>query len=283
MNTEINSDDYRCPCCMNYIYINFVCINKHKICENCYMKVNKCPICRDDKISNYLSNNDINMKECKNKHKGCDLQLFHFDNEHELECFYNPFHCNFCNMNIDNKGFENIKYHYNSDCVNIFKYIEYDENKELEKDGKKYHLSSINLSPTIINVENQYFIILIPKISQQKVNLFIFSNNMRYKLSNYKVKLLSKSEDIIRESFIHYNKLHVLEIQLDDICQDNKLLNFVIQNKFIINKTLTEKKIGNFTYFESYNVEGEPGSPGNWTYEDLEEVTSKFSSLFRNK
>ena len=42
MDAQINSDDYRCPCCMNCVYINFRCSNKHNICENCYMKVRKC-------------------------------------------------------------------------------------------------------------------------------------------------------------------------------------------------------------------------------------------------
>ena len=281
MDAQINSEDYRCPCCMNYVYINFQCNNKHNICENCYMKMRKCPICRDEKITKSICNNNITRKECKNKE--CNLELFYFDDEHEVECLYNPFHCKFCNMDMAMNDFEHIKSHYDFNCVNIFKYIEYNENKEEEIEGRKYYLRSIDLVPSLINIENQYQIILIPKISQNRIDLYLFSTNNKYKLSNYKVKIFSQSGNLSFESIIHYNKMYYTSILLDDICVQNKSLNFIIQNMFIINRKVIKEKIDNVTYFESNFVEGEPGSAGNWSYEDLEEMTNRFSNIFRNK
>ena len=123
MEAQINPDDYRCPCCMNFMYINFACTNKHLICQNCYMKVHKCPICRDTIIVKTPKNNDILTKECKNKDKGCKLELYYFDDDHETECLYNPLHCHFCNSDLDDSSVELIKNHYASNCVNTFRNI----------------------------------------------------------------------------------------------------------------------------------------------------------------
>ena len=238
------------------------------------------PICRDEKITKSICNNNVTRKVCKNE--GCNLDLFYFDDEHELKCFYNPLHCKFCNMDMAISDFEYIKSHYDSNCVNILKYIEYNETKEAETEGRKYYLRSIDLVPSLINIENQYYIILIPKISQSRIDLYIFSTNNKYKLSNYKVKILSPG-NLSFESVIHYNKMYSTSIKLDDICATTKSLSFIIQNMFIINRKVIEEKIGNVTYFESNFIEGEPGSAGNWSYEDLEEMTNRFSNIFRNK
>ena len=169
---NINPDDYRCPCCMNYIYNNFSCNNKHNICENCYMKLNKCPLCRDEKITKSTIGNDIIKKECKNKE--CKLKVYHFDDEHEIECLYNPFHCKFCNADINNINFDAIKMHFESNCVNIFKYLECTSNiTEAEIDGRKYNLQFIDSVPSLIGIDNQYFIMMIPKISQNKIDCFL--------------------------------------------------------------------------------------------------------------
>jgi len=248
------------------------------------MKVRKCPICRDDEITKSIVNDNITRKECKNKNKGCNLELFFFDDEHKLECLYNPLHCKFCNINITQNDFEYIKSHYTSDCVNILKYIncKYSENKE-ETEGRKYHVQSINLVPSFINIENQYYIILIPKITQSRIDLYVFSTNNKYKLSNYKVKILSPPGNPLSENIIYYNKMYSSSIQLDDICLRNKSLNLIIENMFIINRKITEKTVNNVTYFESNVIEGEPGSAGNWSYEDFEEIKNSFSNIFRNK
>ena len=103
------------------------------------MKLHKCPICRDETITESTITNNIPKKECKNKNKGCNLDLYYFDVEHELECLYNPFHCKFCNTDLDET--DNIKNHYESDCVNIFKYINFD--------------NQVNIFRNIIDAETQ--------------------------------------------------------------------------------------------------------------------------------
>lgn len=294
MNLQVDPEDYRCPCCMNYMYINFACSNKHNVCENCYMKLHKClktftfpvdaskkhlPICRDETITESTSNNNIIKKECKNKDKGCNLNLYHFDDEHELECLYNLFHCKFCNSDLDETN--NIRDHYESNCVNIFKYIDFenDVNRfrniiDNETQGRRYCLTGINSIPSLINCEDQYYILMIPKST--KIDFYVFSTNKKYELSNYKIKIYTNQEDPIFEGAIYYNKLYCNSILLTDMNTDNKSLTFIIQNLFIINTKVTEKKIGNTHYFESSVVEGEPGSAGNWSYKDLEEVTNMF-------
>ena len=277
MNLEVDPEDYRCPCCMNYIYINFGCSNKHNVCENCYMKLRKCPICRDETITEKTLNNDITKKLCKNKDRGCNLDLYHFDDEHELECLYNPFHCKFCNMDIID-----IKNHYEFNCVNTFKYVEaglFKNNKNNETEGRKYLVGLINIVPSLINVDDQYYIIMIPKSSQNKVDFYIFSTNNKHELSNYKVKIYGGPNYPTFEGIIYYNKLYCNNIPLKDLNNDKILLTFTIENMFIINRKMTTKKIGNVTYFESNVVDGEPGSAGNWSYKDLEEVTNMFMNI----
>jgi len=282
MTDQINADDYRCPCCMNYVYISFSCKNKHNICENCYMKVRKCPICRDDKITKTDTNKiDIKRKSCKNTDKGCNIDLFHFDDEHEIDCIYNTFCCKFCNMSIYDTNFDNIKNHYSNDCVNILNYIKYEKNNEEEITGRKYKIT-LEIKPSLINIENQYYIILIPKISQNKANFFVFSLNDKYKLSNYKIKLISGSNNSLCEKMIIYNKLICSDLELS-LITINKSINLIIENMFIIDKKIVEKKINDVFYFESSYVTGEPGSPGNWTYDDLEEVTNLFMKTTTKK
>jgi len=242
------------------------------------MKLRKCPICRDETITESTLNNNIIKKQCKNKDKGCNLDLYCFDDEHELECFYNQFHCKFCNLDLDETN--NIKIHYESNCVNIFKYIDFNnaKGKDDEIEGRKY-LVLIDSVPSLINCEDQYYILMIPK--SRKIDFYIFSTNKKYELSNYKIKIFTNQEDPIFEGAIYYNKLHCNNIPLEGT--NNKSLTFIIQNMFIINRKVTEKKIGNTHYFESHTVKGEPGSAGNWSYKDLEEVTNMFMNLNNKK
>jgi hypothetical protein len=270
----INPDDYRCPCCMNYIYINFGCSNKHNICENCYMKLNKCPICRDDDITKYTIDVNVKRKECKNKDKGCNVNLYDFDEDHDTECIYNPLHCKFCNQDLLS-DIDYIKNHYESDCVNTFKYIDFDDKSiKCRETQPRKHILSIDSVPSLINCKDEYFILMIPKST--KIDFYVFSTNNKYKLSNYKIKIFSNPKDPVFEGFINYNKLIYNSIPL----KATKTLTFVIENMFIINSKTTECKIDDTTYFESHTVEGEPGAAGNWSYEDFEEITNKFINLF---
>ena len=279
MDIQVDSEDYRCPCCMNYMYINFGCSNKHNVCENCYMKLRKCPICRDETITESTLSTNIDRKQCKNKDKGCNLDLYYFDDEHE--CLYNPLHCKFCNTNIIENDGDYIKAHYESNCVNFFKYIDFenDVNRfrniiDNETQGRRYCLTDIDSVPSLINCDNQYYILMIPK--SNKIEFYIFSQNKKYELSNYKIKICGTDTNPIFEGVIYYNKLYCNSIPLKDM---NKTLTFIVENLFIINRKISEKKIGNIHYFESNTISGEPGSAGNWSYKDLEEMKNMFMNI----
>lgn len=284
MNTN-DHEDYRCPCCMNFIYDIYECDNKHIICGNCYMKINECPLCRNKKIqkSCIKTGNDIAMKECKNKQKGCNLLLYHFDNEHEHDCMYNPFHCKFCGIDVGNTSFQSIINHYKSDCINTFNVLKYGHNKmeNGETGGRKYHLQSIPVQLNLINVDDQYIIIMTPKPSQKKIKFIVFSTNDKYKLSNYGIKIFNASNEIVLESKIYYKKMNEFPIPFDKVQIANNLLNLVIENVFILNRRKPEQcQIGDTTFVRTYTVSGEPGSAGNWTKEDFDKMCDKFSRIF---
>jgi hypothetical protein len=284
MESPIEPDDYRCPCCTNYMYINFACNNNHSICQHCYMKINKCPICRDTSLVKIPRDKEIPTKECKNKEKGCKLQVYYFDDEHDIECLFNPLHCNFCNADLNDSTMEMIRTHYASNCVNMFRHIKCEHNKaEEEKTGRVYHLKLIEAVPSLINIDDQYFILMIPKLSQNKVNFYIFSINEKYKLSDYKVQIYSYNANGGLDRVIYYKKMFSLPVPLSDIQVENKLLNFTVKNMFIMEPKVTVKKVGKTTFVESNGVKGEPGSPGNWSYETYKEMHEKFTNLFNGK
>lgn len=263
---------YRCPCCLNFIYDDYECDNHHHICGNCFMKVKQCPLCRNENINESTTINNIERKECKNKTEGCNLSPYIFDNEHELDCLYNEWNCKFCNNNIKNISFDSIINHYESNCTNIFNIVKYENNKESEKEGRKY---DIQLKPelSLLNIDNQYIIIVVPKTL--RVNFIIFSVNNKYKLSNYKIKI-----NELNETFIHYKRMEDLYIPRENISSNN-LIKFTIKNMFIINAQTNTYKRDGTTYFESYVVDGEPGSAGNWTKEDYDEIYNKFKNIFQ--
>lgn len=282
--STINSDDHRCPCCTNYIYINYECNNKHNICGHCFMKTPKCPICRNENIteSNVSLKSDITRKDCKNKHIGCNLKLYHFDNDHEEDCPFNHLHCKFCNTDLIDANFDSIKTHYGSNCVNSFEILEYsDGNMTDEINGRKYNIK-LKTKPSLINIDNHYFVMVIPKMSQKKVDFIIFSINEKYKLSNYKIKILSQSNVTLLESTINYKKL--FNVSCNNIESTSDTFSFTIENMFILNrKKPTVAKMGDVTFCETYGMDGEPGSAGNWTYETFEKMQSKVSNMFADK
>lgn len=281
----IDPEDYKCPCCLTFIYVNYACKYKHNICGNCYMKIKECPICRNAEINkcNIDSENNIARMECKNKNKGCKLDLYCFDDEHEAECLYNPLHCKFCKIDINDVSFESIKAHFSSNCINTFQimnYPYYNSNKSGETDGRKFIIQSLKPIPSLINIDGQYFVVIIPKISQKKVNFMVFSINDKYKLSNYKIQILSFGNKIC-EMNIHHKKMFDVSVSLSDI-QSNNLLNFTIQNMFLINSKVVEHpKFNNTTIYETNSFSGEPGSAGNWTYDDFTELQNKFANIWQ--
>ena len=272
---DIDQEIYKCPCCLNFIYDDYECDNHHHICGNCYMKVKKCPLCRNGNVNKSTIINNSERKECKNKSYGCNLSLYIFDNEHELDCLYNEWNCKFCNNNNKNVSFDSIINHFESNCANIFNIINiitYENIKDFEKEGRKY---DIQLKPelSLLNIDNQYIIIIVPKTSH--VNFIIFSVNNKYRLSNYKIKINN-----LNEKFINYKRMEDFFLPRENISSNN-LIKFTIENLFIINTQTNTYNNDDVTYFESYVVNGEPGSAGNWTKENYDEMYNKFINIFK--
>lgn len=153
---------------------------------NCYIKVKNCPIYRDKNIlkCDIKTENKVLMKGCKNMHKGCNISIYSFDDDHELECTYNQLHCKFCNIDIDDVNIDAVMGHYKSNCINIFKILKYCHLnvKNGETEGRKLYLYSIKAGLSLINIDDQYIIIIIPKLSQKNINFIVFSINTKYKL-----------------------------------------------------------------------------------------------------
>jgi len=267
--TNIDPENYRCPCCLNFIYDDYKCSNDHHICGNCFMKIKICPLCRDTNIDKSEIDNDVERKECKNT--DCNLQIYHFDDEHELDCIHNDWYCKFCNNSMKNANFDSIINHYESHCANIFNIIKYENKIDVEKSGKKYD-SQLKIGLSLLNIDDQYIIIIVPK--SNTVNFIVFSTNVKYKLSNYKIKIG------LRETFIHYKKMIDFYVPRDETISNN-LIKFSITNMFIINRETKFYKRNGINFFESYVVDGEPGSAGNWTKEDYDEVYEKFTDVFK--
>ncbi len=271
MSQCIKTDDYRCPCCMNFIYIRYICDNKHSICGNCYMKISKCPLCRCENIKKTdIDTQNILNKECKNKINGCSLVLYQFDNEHEEDCLYNPMQCKFCHINILNN---HVADHFEHFCVNQFKISTYmSNNTKSETTGRKYVVNG-KTELSLFDIDGEYIVIVVPKMLQKKFDFYVFSTNNKYRLSNYKINILSPAGNTLSESSIYYRKMHSISISFDSL--DN-MMSFVLQNMFIINRREKSKTIDNVIFFETFSVEGEPGSAGNWTYEDYTNIINMF-------
>ena len=277
-------EDYKCPCCLNFIYNNYKCSNNHNTCHECHMKISYCPICRDDKIikSKIIIGNDVILKECKNRDKGCELQLYHFDDDHEVDCLYNTLHCKFCNIDINDSNFNTVMKHYSTDCINTFNILKYnyDNKGQGETSGRVFHLKNIKSELSLINFDDQYIIMIIPKLSQKKINFVVFSSQEKYKLSNYKIKILDTTKSIISEIPIYYKRMYDSSIPCDQICKSNGLLNFTVENAFLLNRKKPDHFVHNNTnFYETYSIHGEPGSAGNWTHDDYENIFSKFMGL----
>lgn len=273
---NINPKDFECPCCMNLIYTCYTCHNNHNVCCHCYMKVNKCPLCRNENIilnSNF--GNSIEKKLCLNKHKGCDLQLYNFDEEHKSDCIYNDFYCKFCKSCLEN-NMDYIKNHFISNCVNSYKVLCYDWDpfESMEKDGKIFSVKPSTQEPYLIIIKNQYFVLIIPKLSQELVNFYVFSTNDKYKLSNYKISILPS--EVIP---IYYKKMICTNIHFKKNLYTS---GFTIQNMFLLNPYVFKKVIGNTTFVKSNYVEGEPGSAGNWDYQDYLDSINEFKNLSKS-
>ena len=263
----MDKNDYRCPCCMKYIYINYACPNKHNVCGDCWIKTDKCPICRDPKRIQTETNPSVPRKKCKNSE--CTINLYQFDDEHEKECQYNKFICKFCNNTInDSPPSSEVESHFNF-CANNFITIKCPLTDKVNI-AEEFKIN-IKPQPTLITIEDHYHMIIIPKPLQQKINFIVFSTKKKYRLSNYKIKIILPNR--IHETPIYYKKM----IDSNITYNFDDTISFTIQNMFVINKAPTEQKMGNTYYFEEIRYKGEPGSAGNWTHDDYEKLLKEFS------
>ena len=88
---------YECPICFEQLIPSvFQCFNGHLLCKVCILKVEKCPICRDEmpkerniralEVENIIKSLDLQCPFVKN---GCPLLLKHSQMEsHKLDCLY---------------------------------------------------------------------------------------------------------------------------------------------------------------------------------------------------
>jgi hypothetical protein len=250
------------------------------------MKVKECPLCRSKNIkpSELHPTVQIERKECKNVDRGCKLKLYHFDDEHEADCQYNPLHCKYCNHDIDDTNIESIKTHYEFDCVNEFTIMKYSSQNtgDGETGGREFNIKFIKSNLNLINIDDQYIVLVVLKKSQGKVNFVVFSPYDKYKLSNYKIKITTPTNDVL-ETYIYYKKLHEFNIPLNSMQTLNNTISFTIKNMFIMNRKITKTQLGeNSVFIETHVVDGEPGSAGNWTHDDFVEMQNEFKNIFKN-
>lgn len=102
LNGNVVKNNFTCPVCFELILLNiYNCSNSHIICNICYSKINKCPICRVnlfyknivlEKIINTLISNSY--FKCINNMYGC-LYFTTNDllNNHEKICEYKQIKC----------------------------------------------------------------------------------------------------------------------------------------------------------------------------------------------
>lgn len=299
MSNRTNPEDYLCPCCTEYIYDRYGCQNNHLFCGNCFMRIKVCPICRDPKLIDRNDENATNVERraCKNKHKGCSSLIYTFDDDHEKNCMYNSFHCRFCSGQIEDQiedqGEDQIKQrtnqrivdHFRSFCGNSCAILTFPkQDLQDETKGRSYRISNLKTQMTLIVIEDEYLILILPKVSRRAVNMMAFSLNHRYRHSNYKIEIRNTNTNTKREAMIHYNALVDFMIPLDHLSSGNvTTLNFTIENSFILNRRTKHTTYGNNVHFyETYTVDGEPGSAGNWTKEQHDDAVKKFTELFES-
>lgn len=283
----MNSESLVCPCCTTYIYDLYRCKNGHNICGDCFMRVQICPICRNDEIkdSNYIlkeSTSTIDKKHCKNHNKGCNAALYSCDDDHDTNCMYNSFKCRFCNSEFDNDDPETLMTyiikHYSDNCVNEYQILHYAVPNNEETVGHQFKIARIDIKPTLIVIDKHYFVMMMPKRSETNVNFMIFPdiNFMsfsvlpKYRYSNYSITISDSLSGNSAKQKIVYKQFenNILRMMSSDISK----LYVVIQNNFLLKPKSKSYEKDGVHYFESYHIDGEPGSPGHWTKSDYNDI-----------
>ncbi|VBB18607.1 putative E3 ubiquitin-protein ligase, partial [Yasminevirus sp. GU-2018] len=285
-----------CPVCNLYIYDLFRCTNGHNVCGDCWIKpavsAKGCPICRevtliDSNPSLQEETASIERRKCRFFDRGCKKSIYSFDTDHENNCFYKDFECLFCKTAFHHQNGvidpSTIKSHFATECVNQFQILECDSIKVSEKEGNKFKLSRLVVKPTVVMVQNRYFVMLIPQKSSNKLKLYVFSTDQKFKGSNYSVDFMDLFQNTVLKKIITFKAFECSIIGLDLFCEasDCSSLQFIIRNNFLVDRKTTTTFRNNTHYIKSYYVEGEPGSPGNWTKEQYDDAFNKLSSLFK--
>lgn len=86
-----------CPCCDNYLKLPVhLCINGHSICRKCYLKLEKCPLCKKRFIEArnvaFEALAKTMLYPCKKKPFGCNVKIaYDKQDEHNTVCEYSKY------------------------------------------------------------------------------------------------------------------------------------------------------------------------------------------------
>jgi hypothetical protein len=291
----MDSTSLVCPCCSEYIYDLYKCNNSHNLCGNCFMRVRKCPICREtltdaNRELNILSKS-IERKNCKNYDRGCNSSLYIFDNDHESLCMYKTFKCKFCNSIFDDNNThstitEKIIHHYVDNCVNTFQILKYAFPVNNENDGYEFYIKNLEIAPTLIVIDTHYYVMMIPKKLENKINFMIFSTLSKYQYSDYKIKINDISNKTLLERNIVYKQFENNITPLTPFIQStqsNQKISFSIKNNFLLDHKVKSYKVNGVHFIETQYVEGEPDSAGHWRKSTYDDLLKSFKDVLSNK
>lgn len=287
-----------CPCCMHYIYENMQCSNSivpHNMCYQCYNslpvanEIKKCPMCSDTCLRPVDTGVICDTTECPNKSRGCNLSIYTFDNEHLHTCTYNPLRCKFCDVIVDDSSINSITHHFVHNCINSFNLLAICGEERKER-GKLYNINIFDVAPTIINMDSLYIMMIVPKSAS--IDILFMSPLRKFAKAKYQVSFMhdvNKVPDVSQAtppvfiSTIHYNRMQHTTVPR----MRAKPLIFSVSNKFITNNSIKSTVTTTDTDIlydgEGCYEDGEPDSPGNWSYKAYREMHDTFVNVFFRK
>lgn len=210
----------------------------------------------------------------------------------ENSCIYNAFKCKFCNHVFDESP-ARISKHYGEDCVNENHIVRCPLPDHEPGTGYQFKIHDIDIKPTLVIIGDHYYVMVVPKRSDNKINFMIFSTESKYRKSNYQITISNSSNTKIFDNDLLTNiKRNIIYKQfVDNIVplesfidpKTSRTMSFTIQNQFLLKSHISRYEIGDVRCSENTYIEGEPGSPGNWSKEDYDDLTKKFKDLFANR
>lgn len=162
--------------------------------------------------------------------------------------------CGFCNCVIVDADIERIVEHFKNNCINTFKVCTINHNHSIheEYNGRIYNIKNLQSAPCLFNVDNEYVIICLPKLS--RIDFIVFSPLESYK-TKCQLEIINNNNTFSICADIHHNKMITLKHSSTSTMITKDRLNFTIRNKFIPN------------YREFIHTQNGPNTntPGNWT------------------